>query len=76
MNRDEICLQLTGQINRLKDKENTLTELLPDIRLLYGTQPGTRTPVMYQPGIVFLFSGHKIGSVSYTHLTLPTILLV
>jgi hypothetical protein len=38
--------------------------LLPDIRLLYGTQPGTRTPVMYQPGIVFLFSGHKIGYIN------------
>jgi hypothetical protein len=36
--------------------------LLPDIRLLYGTQPGTRTPVMYQPGIVFLFSGIKLAT--------------
>lgn len=39
MNRDEICLQLTGQINRLKDKENTLTELLPDIRLYTAHSP-------------------------------------
>jgi hypothetical protein len=30
----------------------------------HGTQPGTRTPVMYQPGIVFLFSGHKIGYIN------------
>ncbi|MDU1083041.1 MAG: AraC family transcriptional regulator, partial [Leclercia adecarboxylata] len=64
MNRDETCLQLTAQINRLKDNENNLGELLPDVRLLYGTQPGTRTPVMYQPGIIFLFSGHKIGYIN------------
>ncbi|XTZ39026.1 AraC family transcriptional regulator [Salmonella enterica] len=64
MKREEICLQLTEKIKRLKDNENSLNALLPDIRLLYGTQPGTRTPVMYQPGIVFLFSGHKIGYIN------------
>ena len=64
MNREAICQQLTAQIKRLIDNENRASELLPDIRLLYGTQPGTRTPVMYQPGIVFLFSGHKIGYIN------------
>ncbi len=64
MNREAICLQLTAQIKRLIDKENGVGDMLPDIRLLYGTQPGTRTPVMYQPGIVFLFSGHKIGYIN------------
>ncbi|ESJ21029.1 putative AraC-family transcriptional regulatory protein, partial [Salmonella enterica subsp. enterica serovar Nchanga str. CFSAN001092] len=33
-------------------------------RLLYGVEPGPRTPVMYQPGIIFLFSGHKIGYIN------------
>lgn len=64
MNRAEICQLLTHKVNQLKDKEEMLNALLPDIRLLYGTQPGTRTPVMYQPGIVFLFSGHKIGYIN------------
>ncbi|EGJ2070599.1 AraC family transcriptional regulator, partial [Salmonella enterica] len=32
--------------------------------LLYGVEPGPRTPVMYQPGIIFLFSGHKIGYIN------------
>ncbi|PDO88664.1 AraC family transcriptional regulator [Kosakonia sacchari] len=64
MKREEVCLQLTEKIKRLKVNENRLNALLPDIRLLYGTQPGTRTPVMYQPGIVFLFSGHKIGYIN------------
>lgn len=64
MNREAICLHLTDQVKRLKIHENKLSTLLPDIRLLYGTQPGTRTPVMYQPGIVILFSGHKTGYIN------------
>jgi hypothetical protein len=40
MNREAICLQLTSQIKRLIDKEKMPDNLLPDIRLLYGTQPG------------------------------------
>lgn len=64
MNRDEICLLLTDKIKQLKNNENKLSELLPDVRLLYGTEPGLRTPVMYQPGIIFLFSGHKIGYIN------------
>jgi AraC-like DNA-binding protein len=64
MNRDEICQALTQKVKVLKNNENYLSTLLPDIRLLYGTEPGTRTPVMYQPGIVFLFSGHKIGYIN------------
>lgn len=64
MNRDEICLLLTDKVNKLKNNENKLSELLPDVRLLYGVEPGLRTPVMYQPGIIFLFSGHKIGYIN------------
>ncbi|MEW5560956.1 AraC family transcriptional regulator [Enterobacter asburiae] len=64
MNREETCQLLTEKIKQLKNNEEVLNRLLPDIRLLYGTQPGTRTPVMYQPGIVFLFSGHKIGHIN------------
>lgn len=64
MNRDEICLLLTDKIKQLKNNENKLNDLLPDIRLLYGSEPGVRTPVMYQPGIIFLFSGYKIGYIN------------
>lgn len=64
MNRHKICQQLTKQINLLKNNENSLSVLLPDICLLYSTQPLSRTPVMYQPGIVFLFSGHKTGYIN------------
>ncbi|ECH9338459.1 AraC family transcriptional regulator [Salmonella enterica subsp. diarizonae] len=64
MNREVICLQLADKINYLKNNDKIISERLPGIRLLYGVEPGPRTPVMYQPGIIFLFSGHKIGYIN------------
>ncbi|HFZ8995654.1 TPA: AraC family transcriptional regulator N-terminal domain-containing protein [Citrobacter freundii] len=64
MNREAICLLLTEKIKLLINNKNNTGACLPDIRLLYGTEPGVRAPVMYQPGIVFLFSGHKIGYIN------------
>ncbi|EKI6627300.1 AraC family transcriptional regulator, partial [Salmonella enterica] len=52
------------KINYLKNNDKIISERLPGIRLLYGVEPGPRTPVMYQPGIIFLFSGHKIGYIN------------
>lgn len=64
MNRETICLQLADKINHLKNNDKIISERLAGIRLLYGVEPGPRTPVMYQPGIIFLFSGHKIGYIN------------
>ncbi|MEQ6278036.1 AraC family transcriptional regulator [Kluyvera huaxiensis] len=64
MNREEICALLTEKTKQLKNKEQYLRAVLPDIQLIYGTQPNGRTPVMYRPGIVFLFSGYKIGYIN------------
>jgi len=61
MNRQQICQHLAKKVNILKNNEDEISVLLPEIRLLYGTQPHPRTPVMYQPGIIFLFSGNKTG---------------
>ena len=61
MNRQQICQHLAKKVNFLKNKDDEISALLPDIRLLYGTEPHPRTPVMYQPGIIFLFSGNKTG---------------
>lgn len=61
MNRQDICQHLASKVNLLKNNEDEIHALLPDIRLMYGTQPHPRTPVMYQPGIIFLFSGNKTG---------------
>lgn len=49
MKREEICRLLADKVNKLKNKENSLSELLPDVRLLYGETPFARTPVMYEP---------------------------
>lgn len=64
MKREEICRLLADKVNKLKNKENSLSGLLPDVRLLYGETPFARTPVMYEPGIIILFSGHKIGYIN------------
>lgn len=48
MKREEICRLLADKVNKLKNKENSLSELLPDVRLLYGETPFARTPVMYE----------------------------
>ena len=64
MNREAVCLLLTDKIKSLIHKGDELNRLLPDIQLLYCTQPWPRTPVMYQPGIIFLFSGHKVGYIN------------
>ncbi len=64
MNREAICLQLADKINHLKNNDKIISGRLAGIRLLYGVEPGPRTPVMYQPGIIFLFSGHKIGYIN------------
>lgn len=64
MNREAICLQLADKINHLKNNDKIISERLAGIRLLYGVEPGPRTPVMYQLGIIFLFSGHKIGYIN------------
>lgn len=61
MNRQRICQHLANKVNILKSNEEEISALLPEVRLLYGTQPHPRTPVMYQPGIIFLFSGNKTG---------------
>ena len=64
MNRKTICQQLTHKINELITNKNDALQAIPDVRLLYGTAPNARTPVMYEPGIVILFSGHKTGYIN------------
>lgn len=61
MNRQAICQQLAEKIKVLKYNEAMPDGLASEVRLLYGTEPHPRTPVMYQPGVIFLFSGHKTG---------------
>lgn len=41
-----------------------MSELLPDVCLLYDKTPFARTPMMHGPGVIILFSGHKIGYIN------------
>lgn len=61
MDRQAICQILTEKINVLKHNGNEALARQLNLDLLWGTQPYPRTPVMYQPGIIFLFSGNKTG---------------
>lgn len=72
MNREEICLQLTEKINLLKNKVNIPKESVPGVRLIYGTTPGKRTPVMYDLVSFFSFPGIKSDiSMSACFVTTP-----
>ncbi len=61
MDRQAICRALTEKINLLKQNGKDEEARRLNLTLLWGTQPHPRTPVMYQPGIIFLFSGNKTG---------------
>ncbi|MBS0849244.1 AraC family transcriptional regulator [Citrobacter sp. JGM124] len=60
MNRQVVCQQLTEKIKLMTLKDNDRFSI-PGVHLLYGTEPRVRAPVLYEPGIIFLFSGHKTG---------------
>lgn len=64
MGSETIYQQLTKRINYLNSKDIDFSRQVPNIRLFYSEQPCPRTPVMYQPGVIFLFSGHKTGYVN------------
>lgn len=64
MNRDELCNTLTRRINCLKNNGSNIKAHLPGVEFFYGVAPVARTPVMYKPGIIFLFSGRKTGYIN------------
>ncbi|AFJ45736.1 AraC family transcriptional regulator [Shimwellia blattae] len=64
METETLCQQLTKRINYLNNNEIDFSSIVPDVRLFYSEHSCARTPVMYRPGIIFLFSGHKTGYVN------------
>lgn len=65
MKREEICRLLADKVNKLKNKENSLSELLPDVAfVLWRDAIRTYTDDVRCPGIIILFSGHKIGYIN------------
>lgn len=68
-------------INRLITGEGLFHSKLPDVNFMYSTQHTPLTPVMYDPSIVIVLQGQKIGSLgdkkfvydrnNYLTLTIP-----
>ena len=78
MNRQTICKQLANKINSLILNGNDESPI-PGVHLLYGTIPRERSPVMYESGIIFLFSGHKTGYLNgrvFHHIAIVYLLMV
>jgi len=61
MERNTLCARLARQVVQLIATKPDVQTLLPDIRLIYASQPSGRTPVLYSSGIVILFQGRKTG---------------
>lgn len=64
MKCEEICCLLVDKVNKLKNKENSLLELLFDVCLLYGEMFFVCILVMYESGIIIFFFGYKIGYIN------------
>jgi AraC-like DNA-binding protein len=62
-----------AMVNRLRDlapNEGYNSTPMPDVRFLRSNRPLTRTPVLYEPGIVFIAQGRKrgyLGNTVYTY---------
>lgn len=56
-----ICARSIDLLNRLANKEGYTVTSLPEVRLLRSNRPLASTPVLYEPGIVFVCQGRKRG---------------
>lgn len=53
--------RMTGLLRDLAPAEGYTLTALPDVRLLRSDRPLSRTPVLYEPGIVVVVQGRKRG---------------
>lgn len=60
-NQDPITVQMVQLMSRLAPLEGYNLSPLDDVRFLRSNRPLTRTPVLYEPGIVILCQGQKRG---------------
>ncbi len=59
--KDPITVQMVQLMSRLAPLEGYNLSPLDDVRFLRSNRPLTRTPVLYEPGIVILCQGQKRG---------------
>src|SRR5476651_2753995 len=56
-----LCVNLAAQVARLSGDKLLSQSIVPQVTLMYTKQDHPRTPVLYNPGLVILFQGKKIG---------------
>ncbi len=60
-NVEGLCANLAAQVARLSGDKLLSHSIVPQVSLMYTTRHHPRTPVLYNPGLVILFQGSKIG---------------
>lgn len=58
---EHLCSNLAAQVARMSSDKFFNHSAVPQVALMYAEKHQPRTPVLYNPGIVILFQGSKIG---------------
>lgn len=58
---DSACTRMVGLLKRLAPNEGYTQSALDSVRLMRSDRPLGRTPVLYEPSIVIVCQGRKIG---------------
>jgi len=58
---ESLCSNLAAQVARMSNDKFLHHSTVPQVTLMYAEKHHPRTPVLYNPGIVILFQGSKVG---------------
>ncbi|MFZ1873338.1 MAG: AraC family transcriptional regulator [Chania sp.] len=58
---DELRSRMARQAMRFASAKGYTSSPVPKVNILYVNEHCPRQPVMYEPGIVIIFQGHKVG---------------
>lgn len=58
---ERLCSNLAAQVARMSSDKFLNHSTVPQVTLMYAEKHHPRTPVLYNPGIVILFQGSKVG---------------
>ena len=58
---ERLCSNLAAQVARMSSDKFLHHSTVPQVTLMYAEKHHPRTPVLYNPGIVILFQGSKVG---------------
>ena len=60
-NVDSLCARMSARVAQLSGDKILSKSAVPQVTLMYTTQYHARQPVLYNPGVVILFQGRKVG---------------